>query len=171
MTKPKTQKKTTARSRAGAREASEAKREKAKATFLDEYAERLSVTQSCKAVGMSRSTYYTWRRADPVFAGRVDEYRVDAVGALEESLYERAVGVKVETTDKYGNVTTRLEYSDKAAEMWLRANDPVRYGNKVAVSDDRPKTETTKLLDAILEDPVRRDWLYEALDVDDESAI
>ena len=47
------------------------------------------VTQTAKAVGIHRSTYYEWRKQDPEFAERCDEVQNIALDFVEGKLLKR----------------------------------------------------------------------------------
>ena len=47
------------------------------------------VTQTAKAVGIHRSTYYEWRKQDPDFAERCDEVQNIALDFVEGKLLKR----------------------------------------------------------------------------------
>lgn len=63
-----------------------------KTAFLETLREKYSVYHACKAADIGRTTVYQWREADPDFAKAWDDAQDDAVDALEQSLFERAMG-------------------------------------------------------------------------------
>jgi hypothetical protein len=62
------------------------------------------VTDSCRAIGLSRATYYDWLKNDPEFKAAVDEIQEVAIDYVEGKLFERISGVEVlKGVDKDGN--------------------------------------------------------------------
>lgn len=53
------------------------------------------VTDSCKSIGLNRSTFYNWLKDDPEFKLAVDEIQETAIDYVEGKLFERITGVEV----------------------------------------------------------------------------
>jgi hypothetical protein len=66
------------------------------ARFLDAFARIGSARKAAKAVRMSTSTVYTARRTDPEFAAAWERIVDAQIDEVEASLYQQAIGVKVE---------------------------------------------------------------------------
>lgn len=57
------------------------------------------VSNTCKAVGISRKTFYEWKRKDQSFSDQVDEVAEAVVDNVESALYRNALE---------GNVTAQI---------------------------------------------------------------
>ena len=74
------------------------------------------VTQTAKAVGIHRSTYYEWRKQDPEFAERCDEVQNIALDFVEGKLLKRiqdedtaSILFYLKTTGKHRGYVERTE--------------------------------------------------------------
>lgn len=63
--------------------------------FLDAIMQGHTVTSACKAVGISRPTYYVWRNRDDDFRKRADKALLSQVSIVEEALYRTAIAGSV----------------------------------------------------------------------------
>ena len=62
-----------------------------KPVFLENRRKFLTITKSCLATDISRVTYHNWLDADPEFAAADEDAKNQALDALEETLYEKAM--------------------------------------------------------------------------------
>ena len=51
------------------------------------------VTDACGSIGLSRSTYYDWLKADPEFKAAVDEIQNVALDFAESQLFKKMKGI------------------------------------------------------------------------------
>lgn len=56
------------------------------------------VTEACKSIGFSRSTFYDWVNTDPEFKLAVEDITETAIDYVEGKLFEKITGVKVQTS-------------------------------------------------------------------------
>lgn len=63
-----------------------------KARFLQAMESHLNVTTAAKRTGIHRATVYRWMEEDATFAAQVKAARDVALDALEDNLYDRAIG-------------------------------------------------------------------------------
>ena len=68
------------------------KRDRQKKKFLAALTEQGTVYHAAQAAGISRQTAYRWREDDPQFADLWDEAIENAVDAVENTVYQRALG-------------------------------------------------------------------------------
>lgn len=81
-----------------------------------------SVTAACRAEGVHRSTYYTWRAADPAFAAQADDAIEAGTDKLEDVAQERAENS-----------------SDTLLIFLLKARRPGKYRERhIIEGDDKP---------------------------------
>lgn len=62
-----------------------------KAAVLAARASRLTVTAAAATAGVDRTSVYVWRKNDPDFARALEEAKDEAIDALKENAYERAM--------------------------------------------------------------------------------
>lgn len=86
------------------------------------------VTDACRSIGLSRSTFYDWLKTDSEFKAAVDEIQETAIDYVEGKLFERINGVEVMTdTDDEGNpVTYKQPPSDAAVIFYLKCKGKKR---------------------------------------------
>lgn len=60
------------------------KREQQKEVFLEELGKRLGIiSQACKATGISRKTFYNWRKQDPDFGQAAEDIQEEVLDFVE----------------------------------------------------------------------------------------
>lgn len=107
--------------------------QRARETFLNELRVRGNITDAAAAAGMSRTTFYEWRRSDPAFAEAWAEALDEAADTLERETWRRAVeGVEEPVfgrvgKDQDGEIGTIRRYSDSLMQLLLRAHKPEKY--------------------------------------------
>lgn len=106
-------------------------------TFQQVLGDTGQVGKAAAAISVSRVTAYRWRKEHPDFAAAWDEGLRIATIALEDEARRRAQ----EGTDKpvYQNgqlVGTVREYSDTLAIFLLKACNPAKYRDRVAVTGE-----------------------------------
>lgn len=86
------------------------------------------VTDSCRKVGLARSTFYEWLKTDPDFKSAVDEIQDVALDFVEGKLFERINGVEVvKGEDKDGNeITYSLPPDTQAIGLYLKTKGKKR---------------------------------------------
>lgn len=79
------------------------------------------VTDACRLVGLSRSTYYDWLKNDADFKAAVDEVTETAIDFVEGKLYEKINGISVQTYNTKGEpVIYEQAPSDTAIIFYLK---------------------------------------------------
>ena len=68
------------------------KRDGQKKKFIETLEAQGTVSHAAKAAGVSRWTAYRWRQDDLEFADQWDEAHENAVDAVENVIYQRALG-------------------------------------------------------------------------------
>lgn len=81
------------------------------------------VTDSCKAIGLNRSTFYKWLETDPEFKLAVDEIQEVALDFVEGKLFERIKGVMLEGAP---GVIYQDRPSDAAIALYLKTKGKKR---------------------------------------------
>ena len=71
------------------------RRDRQKKTFIETLEAQGTVSHAAKAAGVSRQTVYRWRDEDPEFADLWYEASENAVDAVENALYKRALAGEV----------------------------------------------------------------------------
>lgn len=86
------------------------------------------VTDSCRSIGLNRSTFYEWLKSDLEFKAAVDEIQEVALDFVEGKLFERIKGVEVvKGEDKDGNeITYSLPPDTQAIGLYLRTKGKKR---------------------------------------------
>lgn len=79
--------------------------------FLRELEARGSITSAAKATGVCRRTVFNWRTRSPEFAAQVEEARHQVLGAIEVTLYQRAL--KGDTACLIFLAKARLGWTDR----------------------------------------------------------
>lgn len=87
---------------------------RARAAFLEKFADTCNVAESCRAAGISRSAAYAWRDDDETFAAAWKDAEEDAIDKLEQVARDRAV-----------------DSSDRMMEILLKAHRPEKYVEKI----------------------------------------
>lgn len=93
--------------------------------FLNSLEQAYSVTKAAQAAGLSAPTLYDLRRNDKDFAIAWAAAQDRAIDRVEAAAYERAVDGIAEPIYQRGElVGTRQVYSDRLAELLLKAHRP-----------------------------------------------
>lgn len=102
--------------------------------FLAALAERGTVKDACRAVGISRSTAYEERQRNEKFAVAWHDVNEAFVEALEREAFRRAVkGVERPVVSSGRLLGTVTEYSDPLLIFLLKAMRPEMYRDRVHV--------------------------------------
>lgn len=105
-----------------------------KAQFLEVFAEDMTITGACKAVGIGRQTFYDWKKDDGEFRAAFEDVDHAITEALEKEAYERAtVGVEEPMVSAGKLVTHVTKKSDTLLIFLLKARRPQRYRDNVKV--------------------------------------
>lgn len=100
--------------------------------FLAALAETCSVAHACKAVAISRTQAYKWRREDPEFAAAWDEAKAIGAGVLEDEAVRRAQEGLDEPVFHQGKViSTVRKYSDTLLIFLLKGMKRDVYGERI----------------------------------------
>lgn len=112
---------------------------RARETFIIALAGGASITRSCEAASIGRTTAYEWRDADPAFKALWEEALEAGNDLLEDEARRRAVhGVdkpvvamgKIARNDD-GSVLMIREYSDTLLALLLKAKKPNEYRERL----------------------------------------
>lgn len=123
--------------------------------FFDELSQCGIIGVAARAANISRTTIYTYRDSDPVFAQRLKDALQDACDRLEAEMYRRAVvGTEEDNSVFYKGVEVKnrkvKHFSDTLAIFIAKALMPDKYREtydiKIKVELDRILTQ---LLDAL----------------------
>lgn len=139
------------------REKKQSKKEKRASTelaqelFLKAFAATGHIAKSAKAAHINPETYYAWMK-DPEFVQRVAVAREELIQSADAELLRRGLDPKAEDT--------------RALATWLRAHDPMLYGDKTRVQlvgNDEMIREIAELIKANVTDPATYQRLREGL--------
>ena len=98
--------------------------------FLDAIAQGHTILEAASSVGVSRSTIYNWREADPAFAKAWEFAYENGTDVYEKVAQDRAINGGVKTiTDSDGKISTIVQTSDRMLELILRGRRPQVYSN------------------------------------------
>lgn len=92
--------------------------DRARALFIETLRKSCNVSASCRAAGIGRATAYQWKRSEPAFADEWKDAEDDAVDALEQAAWDRAV-----------------DGSDRMMEILLKGHRPEKYAKTVISGD------------------------------------
>lgn len=98
-----------------------------KAAFLKAYSECGSIFHACKAVKISRKSYYDWRASDKAFAEAADEAFTVNTERLEFTAYKRAVGTPAVYDDRGNIIRAERGGSDTLLIFLLKSRKPGTY--------------------------------------------
>lgn len=86
------------------------------------------VSEACKSIGFSRSTFYKWLNDDPDFKKKVDEIQDVAIDYVESKLFEKITGVTVKRgeTDEGEDIVYDVPPSDTAIIFYLKTKGKKR---------------------------------------------
>jgi hypothetical protein len=107
--------------------------------FLAILATGMSVQKSCDAAGMPRSSAYTWRDSDPVFAAEWDAAVDAGTDRLEDEAWRRAHdGVDEPVFQGGKEVGAVRRYSDNILLRLLSARRPSQYRERQTIEHSGP---------------------------------
>ena len=110
-------------------EKSESDIEKVKRKMLEAATNTYGFVAICKKAGISPIDGRLLLGADSNLAYEIQEMRDLAIDQLEQSVYERAMGIETPVYNKDGDLTgMRTVYSDQLAKMILQGLKPHKYG-------------------------------------------
>lgn len=123
------------------------------AAFLAAFRTCYSIKQAAAAAKINPSTHKYWMKHDPEYAKVFTEARENAVDALEDEAYRRAVDgmerkkfhngepiIDPVTGEQY----VEREYSDKLLELLLKANFPAKYRERMDLKHEGEVGVTVK---------------------------
>ena len=111
------------------------KRDRQKKKFIETLEAQGTVLHAAKAAGVSRWTAYRWRQDDLEFADQWDEAHENAVDAVENVIYQRALG---------GDVI--------AAIFYLKAQRP-KFRDRLNINVEQVKSEIEERIAQLREKP------------------
>lgn len=117
--------------------------EESQTKFIATYAETGSITKAAKAAGVSRQSYYNWIENQD-FARAIKEARATCIEEAESELLRR------------GLVQDPKEKDTAALIMWLKANDPLKYGDRSRIqliSDEDTLKQVAEVIKENVTDP------------------
>ncbi len=114
------------------------KTDKMKELVLDQLRKSPIVEAACQKAGITRTTFYRWKKDDPEFAKAIDEAIFEG-GLLVNDLAENQL------------ISAVKDRNLSAVQYWLRHHHPT-YANKLQISHDSQTDELT----AEQEEVVRR---------------
>lgn len=123
----------------------------------------LTMKEIAQELTVSQATLFNWMNDDPEFKEAIKQGKSLADACVEDSLYNRAMGMKVHetktitTTDKNGVKHTRVEESDKelppdvtACLFWLKNRRPNEWrDNPVIDVDEKTLEAVAKILGGV----------------------
>jgi len=100
----------------------------------------------CKAVGIDESTLTKWKQTKPEFFTSLKDWKKDADGIIEKSLYERGIGYShpdVHISNYQGTITkTKItkHYAPDPTSMifWLKNRQPGQWRDKQEIDFTKP---------------------------------
>lgn len=105
---------------------------KAKAAFLQNFAQHGVVLHACKEAGVCRGSFYKWLESDGQFKALYAQAEQDAVDELEREAKRRAVdGWEEPVYQKGEQVGTVRKFSDNLLIMLLKGKKPETYRERV----------------------------------------
>lgn len=114
--------------------------------FLERLSHGATVSDSCKAAGVHRSTAYRYRDADPEFESAWHEVEERSTEQLEAEAFRRAVkGVQKPIYHQGKRVGSVREYSDQLLVFLLKARRPETYRERISIDDERERRQRQEL--------------------------
>lgn len=99
-----------------------------RAKFLDGLREGLTPKRAAEAAGVGRTTVFTWRRTDTVFAQQWEDAYDEGTDLLEEEAQRRAVQGVSRPVYQGGELVGHVqEYSDTLMNIMLQARRPAKF--------------------------------------------
>lgn len=93
-----------------------------KIQFIENYKSELNISASCRAIGVSRQTFYEWISKDKKFKREVNEIEESIIDDVESKLMEKiksgdlgAIIFFLKTKGKKRGYTERIETENKEA--------------------------------------------------------
>lgn len=125
-----------------------------RALFLQVLADTCSPKQACAVVGIARSSAYHHREKDLEFAAQWDAAVAEALDAVLEESYRRAVvGVNEPVVyqgdiskDADGKPVTVTKYSDRLLELLMKWRYPEQMADRLRVRSDGSGLDSRALL-------------------------
>ena len=111
------------------------KRDRQKKRFIAALTKEGTVYHAAQAAGISRQTAYRWRDEDPEFANLWDEAIDNAVDAVENVVYHRALG---------GDII--------AAIFYLKAQRP-KFRDRLNINVEQVQSDIDELIERIRANP------------------
>lgn len=112
------------------------------------------VTDSCRSIGLNRSTFYEWLKSDLEFKAAVDEIQEVAIDFVEGKLFERIKGVEIHKEDRDGNdISYDLPPDTQAIALYLKTKGKkrgyverteVEHSGQMSITWHEEKTYETK---------------------------
>jgi hypothetical protein len=83
--------------------------------FINIYNEKAcNISEACKAIDISRTTYYNWLSTDPVFKKEIQDAEASMIDYVEGQLL---------TAIKRGNITAMIFFlTNRASDKWKHKN-------------------------------------------------
>jgi len=126
--------------------------------FAKKLREVYDVSKACKAIGVSRSTAYKWRRLDPEFAKKWDEAWENIVDELEASTMQLAIQGSTKPVYQQGHFVGHMPVQYPVLRIFmLKKNSPDKYDDKpfdVAVGNVSELIERMQVLKKQHEDTI-----------------
>ena len=107
-----------------------------KKRFIDALTKQGTVYHAAQAAGVSRQTAYRWRDEDPEFADLWDEAIENAVDAVENTVYKRALG---------GDTI--------AAIFYLKAQRP-KFRDRLNINVEQVQSDIEEMIERMRANPV-----------------
>ena len=111
------------------------KRDRQKKRFVDALTVQGTVYHAAQAAGISRWTAYRWREDDPAFAELWDEAIENAVDAVENAVYQKA-----------------LSGDTIAAIFYLKAQRP-KFRDRLTINVEQIQSEIDELFERLRRNP------------------
>ncbi len=128
-----------------------------KARFVEALKDKGTLAAAARAVGISETAAYLWRKDDREFAEKVKAAIEVSLDFVEAGLFERAVnGVPRGIYYRGERVGEDREYDTRAAEFLLKGRRPAVFGDKVGIMhsgyDGGPLTPSLTAVQLVIHD-------------------